>query len=187
MVRARGLCPKLTLKALRTYCLVRNQGLLGAQMPTMLPLWSARGSKRVADRRESFDRGRKDRFGLLIGLIVVSMALHCKQRVVLALLDNHVREIEAVFDCLAQFQLHSRLTLRLLEIFISLNALSDYAHVWVYFRIKSLDKVCYVFVALPALDPLEQAHVRNNSGGAPRNTRGAMDVDIQALVVQHIV
>ena len=94
---------------------------------------------------------------------------------------------EVTCGFLAQFQLHSRLTLRLLEIFISLNALSDYAHVWVYFRIKSLDKVCYVFVALPALDPLEQAHVRNNSGGAPRNTRGAMDVDIQALVVQHIV
>lgn len=109
------------------------------------------------------------------------------QGVVLAFLDDHVREVEAIFDGLSKLLVNRGLALSLLELFVGLYALPDYSHVGVHLVVEGLHEVGDVLMALPALDLLEKAHVDDDGRGRSTNARGAVDIHIQILIVEHVI
>ena len=74
-----------------------------------------------------------------------------------------------------------------LEFQIRLDDSLNGPHIWTTIQVECLDKLGYVVRILPLLDSLEEAEVHHHDGRRATDTRRAMNVDRESLVVYHIV
>lgn len=105
----------------------------------------------------------------------------------LALFNNHIREVKAILYRLSKLLLIGLLTLAFLKVLISLKTLPYDPHIWVDLGVESPDEMSHVFVLLPAFDSFEQTKIHNDGCWAPRDAGGAVYVNIQAQVIDHVV
>lgn len=106
----------------------------------------------------------------------------------MALLNNHIREIEAIFQRIEQSPILAlALWLTLLEFFVGLEALLDDAHVGIEVGVEGADVLESLLWRLPALDLLEEAEVREHDCRRPRQPRSAVHVNIEAESIDHVV
>jgi len=74
-----------------------------------------------------------------------------------------------------------------LEVTISLHALLDHSHVWTNVGVECLDEMRHIVRVVPAFHLLEKAEIGNSHGWCSADARGAMDKDVQILVIHQVV
>jgi len=99
---------------------------------------------------------------------------------------NHVWEVEALFDRVAQNLCVEFLLFRL-EVPVSLDALFDHSHVRTNVGVECLDEMRHIVWVVPAFYLLEKAEIGNSHGWCSTNARGAMHKDVQILVIHQVV
>ena len=141
----------------------------------------------MANRLKLFDRGVRNRNGLANRLEITLVILNRQKRIMLALFNNHIWEVKAILNRLSKLLLIWLLTLAFLKVLISLDTLPYDPHIRVDLGVESPDEMSHVFVLLPAFDSFEQTQIHNDGCWAPRDARGAVYINIQAQVIDHVV
>jgi hypothetical protein len=171
---------------------IRYDRFFWRKLPFMILISSfrfSRASKWVTSCGVSFDWRVSWAFHSICRcwIIICCTLFNCSERIMLTLLNNHIGEIKALFNCFTKLLLNPCLPLSFLKFFVRLYAFPNDTHIWIYFMIEGFYKVSHVFMILPAFDFLEKTQEHNDCSGWSAYAWCSVDIHIQVLIVQHVI